>query len=143
MPLIIHPESSCDVCLEGLTYDDHRPPYAIPCGHVFCGACLYQIHPRICPLCREPYSLEPTRRLITGERPAENKMSTTNERTANEERPAVNDSAEDDELLRRLIVSWDMQEEQLSALLTQVDTWLQGRPQDTVSRFILLPFPMY
>ncbi|KAF9456313.1 hypothetical protein BDZ94DRAFT_1276011 [Collybia nuda] len=34
MPLIIHPESSCDVCLENLTYDDPTPPYAIPCGHI-------------------------------------------------------------------------------------------------------------
>lgn len=36
MPLIIHPSSCCDVCLEPLTYDEPRPPFAIPCGHIFC-----------------------------------------------------------------------------------------------------------
>jgi len=36
MGLIIHPSSCCDVCLEIFTYDEPKPPHAIPCGHIFC-----------------------------------------------------------------------------------------------------------
>lgn len=33
--LVVHPASTCDVCLEGYTNSENLP-YSIACGHVFC-----------------------------------------------------------------------------------------------------------
>jgi hypothetical protein len=35
MPLIIHPESTCDICKDEYT-SLRGPPHAIACGHCFC-----------------------------------------------------------------------------------------------------------
>ncbi|THH06145.1 hypothetical protein EW146_g9706 [Bondarzewia mesenterica] len=48
--LVIHPDSTCDVCLD--PYSPDKTPYAIHCGHIFCVACLQRTEPPICPLCR-------------------------------------------------------------------------------------------
>ncbi|KAF8066654.1 hypothetical protein FPV67DRAFT_1495829 [Lyophyllum atratum] len=108
MPLIIHPSSCCDVCLEPLTYDEPRPPFAIPCGHIFCIECLHQMHPSICPLCRKPFIPDRSKKLITGEGEPD------------EDRTAV-------ALLKKLVVSWDatgMPEAERVALVTEVERWL-------------------
>jgi hypothetical protein len=35
--LIVHPSSSCDVCLDAYDWDiPTQMPHAIPCGHIFC-----------------------------------------------------------------------------------------------------------
>ena len=36
--LVLHPNSRCDVCLEG--YHGPRDPIAISCGHIFCQWCV-------------------------------------------------------------------------------------------------------
>ncbi|KAF9458422.1 hypothetical protein BDZ94DRAFT_1270695 [Collybia nuda] len=118
--LIVDPKSSCDVCLIRLTYDGSAPPHTIPCGHIFCRACLHLIYPRKCPMCRELYSLENVKKLITGEK-----------LLAENERPADSESAENDNLLQRLVFSWDLQEEQLAALLTEIDTRLQNQSENS------------
>ncbi|GLB40949.1 hypothetical protein LshimejAT787_0901640 [Lyophyllum shimeji] len=105
MPLIIHPSSCCDVCLEPLTYDEPRPPFAIPCGHIFCRECLHMMHPSICPLCRKPFIPDRSKKLITGEG-----TESDADRTAAA-------------LLQRLVVSWDpgVPEEERVALVEEVD----------------------
>lgn len=109
MGLIIHPSSCCDVCLELLTYDEPKPPYAIPCGHIFCKDCLHTINPRICPLCRKAFLPERSKKLITGELPPQ--------------------EANEVELLKRLSISWDLPEEQLVAITTEVEAWLHGQEE--------------
>ncbi|KAF8347624.1 hypothetical protein F5887DRAFT_881870 [Amanita rubescens] len=47
--------STCDVCLEQYGAD-HKAPYSIYCGHVFCLDCINRISPPECPLCRMAYT---------------------------------------------------------------------------------------
>jgi hypothetical protein len=74
--LQIHPDSTCDVCLDHYSFTNNaKTPHAIPCGHIFCYEyvggnscltgtdcayflrCLSQLnHPPSCPLCRETFS---------------------------------------------------------------------------------------
>ncbi|QRV83819.1 Zinc finger, C3HC4 type (RING finger) protein [Ceratobasidium sp. AG-Ba] len=44
----------CSICFQ--EYDSERSPHTIPCGHVFCGECLYTSldYNEQCPLCRSP-----------------------------------------------------------------------------------------
>ncbi|EDR09929.1 uncharacterized protein LACBIDRAFT_293759 [Laccaria bicolor S238N-H82] len=45
--LIVHPSSSCDICLDAYDWDiPTQMPHAIPCGHIFC---------KTCPFCRKPF----------------------------------------------------------------------------------------
>jgi hypothetical protein len=80
--LIVHPNSSCDVCLEHYG-NGSKSPHSISCGHVFClrlvlhltrsvpllilpssfFSCLESITTGICPLCRDRYHPLDTRRL--------------------------------------------------------------------------------
>ncbi|CAK5274165.1 unnamed protein product [Mycena citricolor] len=54
--LSLGPGSACDVCLDSFTSGEGKSPSSIPCGHVFCVACLRQIAARpVCPLCRSPF----------------------------------------------------------------------------------------
>ncbi|KAI0343763.1 hypothetical protein BDW22DRAFT_1207096 [Trametopsis cervina] len=48
--IVLHPNSACDVCLEG--YGASNAPYAITCGHIFCLRCLRSLTKQSCPLCR-------------------------------------------------------------------------------------------
>lgn len=38
--LVVHPASTCDVCLDGYTADSENVPHSITCGHVFCLRCV-------------------------------------------------------------------------------------------------------
>jgi hypothetical protein len=73
--LQIHPDSTCDVCLDHYSFTNTaKTPHAIPCGHIFyyeyvagnscltgtdCTSfprCLAQLnHPPSCPLCRKTF----------------------------------------------------------------------------------------
>ncbi|TFK50337.1 hypothetical protein OE88DRAFT_240660 [Heliocybe sulcata] len=52
--LVVHPNSTCDVCLEGYT-SGSNVPHSISCGHVFCLRCLQSLTRLICPLCRTTF----------------------------------------------------------------------------------------
>ncbi|KIL65035.1 hypothetical protein M378DRAFT_77391 [Amanita muscaria Koide BX008] len=52
--LTLGANSTCDVCLEHFG-TDHKAPYSIHCGHVFCFDCIRRVSPPECPLCRTPY----------------------------------------------------------------------------------------
>ncbi|KIP03707.1 hypothetical protein PHLGIDRAFT_226823 [Phlebiopsis gigantea 11061_1 CR5-6] len=47
-------EDVCPICQEH--FGVGRQMWNIACGHVFCGECLFDIDPRVCPLCREGYA---------------------------------------------------------------------------------------
>ncbi|OBZ78379.1 hypothetical protein A0H81_01986 [Grifola frondosa] len=51
--LVLHPTSTCDVCLEG--YYGTNDPHAIVCGHIFCLRCLQSLTRQCCPLCRTSF----------------------------------------------------------------------------------------
>ncbi|KZT03702.1 uncharacterized protein LAESUDRAFT_761794 [Laetiporus sulphureus 93-53] len=59
--LVLHPSSTCDVCLE--TYNNERDPHSISCGHTFCLRCLHLLTRRCCPLCRRDFDPGEVRRL--------------------------------------------------------------------------------
>ncbi|KAF8578116.1 hypothetical protein K439DRAFT_1291484, partial [Ramaria rubella] len=52
--LIADPSSACDVCFE--RFSSSRECWCIPCGHVFCRACLSRLTQYTCPVCRTPLS---------------------------------------------------------------------------------------
>jgi hypothetical protein len=42
--LILHPSSSCDVCLEDYDLDDlAKSPHAVNCGHIFCESFVFAL----------------------------------------------------------------------------------------------------
>ncbi|KAL5532464.1 hypothetical protein ACEPAF_6034 [Sanghuangporus sanghuang] len=61
--LVVHPASTCDVCLESYDARPQNIPYSISCGHVFCLGCLKSLRQHICPLCRSPFEASELRRL--------------------------------------------------------------------------------
>jgi len=57
MPLILHLSSCCDICTEGYDFNDlSKSPHAIECGHIFCGTCIRDFIPKVCPFCRKPFA---------------------------------------------------------------------------------------
>ncbi|KAH8110192.1 hypothetical protein DFH11DRAFT_1514738 [Phellopilus nigrolimitatus] len=61
--LVVHPTSTCDVCLEGYSGGSENIPYSISCGHVFCLSCLRSLRHHNCPLCRSSFDASDVRRL--------------------------------------------------------------------------------
>ncbi|EIN05562.1 hypothetical protein PUNSTDRAFT_122413 [Punctularia strigosozonata HHB-11173 SS5] len=58
MPLVLHPESRCDICLDAYTSSTPENwPHAISCGHIFCKSCLRMVNPVACPLCRKRFDI--------------------------------------------------------------------------------------
>ncbi|KAH7890475.1 hypothetical protein F5I97DRAFT_35654 [Phlebopus sp. FC_14] len=60
--LIIGPNSTCDVCLEGYSSGSNIP-HSIACGHVFCHKCLEHLTQHKCPLCRTRFLPQDIRKL--------------------------------------------------------------------------------
>ncbi|KAF8915668.1 hypothetical protein CPB85DRAFT_397385 [Mucidula mucida] len=65
MPLILSPESTCDICSRQYA-DDIVVPHVVSCGHVFCKTCLTThfsqdnaANPQ-CPYCRKHFSIPDT-----------------------------------------------------------------------------------
>jgi hypothetical protein len=77
-------------------------------------SCLHTVNPRNCPLCRKTFIPERSKKLITGELPTP-------------------EGANEIGLLKKLALSWDLQEEQLVEVTTEVETWLHGREESPVS----------
>ncbi|KAF9001027.1 hypothetical protein BDZ89DRAFT_1147073 [Hymenopellis radicata] len=65
MPLVLSPESTCDICSSHYA-DDIVVPHVVSCGHVFCKTCLTThffkdnaANPQ-CPYCRKHFSIPDT-----------------------------------------------------------------------------------
>ncbi|PVG03950.1 hypothetical protein CPB86DRAFT_779037 [Serendipita vermifera] len=55
--LILSADSACDICLDPYVTDGAKAPSSLACGHSFCRSCLYTLGTRICPVCRQPFSV--------------------------------------------------------------------------------------
>ncbi|KZP34033.1 hypothetical protein FIBSPDRAFT_720330 [Athelia psychrophila] len=60
--LVVHANSTCDVCLESYSSGAHAP-HSITCGHVFCASCIESLSRPICPLCRTMFEESDVRKL--------------------------------------------------------------------------------
>lgn len=122
--LIVHPSSTCDVCLEPFAWQNQTAtPHAIPCGHIFCLQCLQSTHPSNCPLCRKAYIPERVKKLHVD--------------------PCTTETEDDNPVLqvngflRRLAhVSGDNTPEHLAVeVITEVNSWLAAHgPSEAVYR---------
>jgi hypothetical protein len=52
----------CEICNEDMCREGTYPA-ALPCGHVFCRACISRLAIKTCPECRRPFTDEQVRRL--------------------------------------------------------------------------------
>ncbi|KDQ53910.1 hypothetical protein JAAARDRAFT_136452 [Jaapia argillacea MUCL 33604] len=123
--LIIHPSSTCDVCLEGYN-SVNCVPHAVACGHIFCLRCLQSLTKLSCPLCRVKFEIPEVRRLHLD--PA----------IPLSPRTAVADLAKASPEVRRMqdaITRIVREGASLSDVKTTIDDihlWLKGQPQDQV-----------
>ncbi|KAF9447367.1 hypothetical protein P691DRAFT_125680 [Macrolepiota fuliginosa MF-IS2] len=109
--LVLHPTSRCDVCLEPYASDSSpQAPHAIPCGHIFCKVCLDTVEPANCPLCRKPFMPDRVKNLHV-------------------DRPESADENREPELLEKLVMAWDAEEQELLVLLTQIEEWLNSKDE--------------
>ncbi|KAG2126894.1 uncharacterized protein EDB93DRAFT_246243 [Suillus bovinus] len=134
MPLVAHPSSRCDVCLDpySTSSDLGTSPHAIECGHIFCLRCLHSLTTSICPLCREFFDLDRAKKLHVG-----NPSEQINAEQDNAEQGVVNDRA--DFLLHRMsVVSGEgVPEVDVVEVVSEVQEWLQSQPDDPNSHIPL------
>lgn len=150
--LIVHPSSTCDVCLDPFTWQTpSHTPHAIPCGHVFClryllrnihedsllteyVSCLQSTTPSSCPLCRKPFFQERIKKLhvdrFSGS-PTEGNVSAGGN---------VRFTTQEAELLHRLamVSGENAPDEDMDEVMSDVQRWLteghsREAPSDSVS----------
>ncbi|KAF9002574.1 hypothetical protein BDQ17DRAFT_534656 [Cyathus striatus] len=110
--LIVHPSSNCDICLDPYSWETpDQTPHAIACGHVFCKTCLGSVSPTNCPFCRGRF--DPTR---------VKKLHVHQCESAAEEE--IN-------LLKKLVVEFKSRDDDLVAITTEVDDWLETRDEES------------
>ncbi|KAI0685363.1 hypothetical protein BC835DRAFT_1290334 [Cytidiella melzeri] len=118
--LIVHPSSTCDVCLDPYTWATAaNTPHAIACGHVFCLQCLMSTHPSLCPLCRKAFAPERIKKLHI-------------------DRYTADGSAEPDETIQvngflqriALVSGVNTPEEDVADVVSEVSRWLSVRNQN-------------
>ncbi|OCH90199.1 hypothetical protein OBBRIDRAFT_618718 [Obba rivulosa] len=112
--LVIHPESTCDVCLERYDSTNHLP-HAITCGHVFCLGCLQLLEQHRCPLCRTAFEASEVRRLHVDGIPR-----------------SIVDGSQAQVFLRRIakVVHEGALASEVRTLIQEVRSWLQTQPSD-------------
>ncbi|KAJ7102117.1 hypothetical protein B0H15DRAFT_312598 [Mycena belliarum] len=108
MPLVVHPSSTCDVCLESYATENDAHPHAIPCGHIFCRVCLVTVEPTNCPLCRKAFNRERIKKLHV-------------------DRPELDMESD---LLQRVALNFDALPPTKAQLSIDLGAWLAGRPED-------------
>ncbi|KAJ6519639.1 hypothetical protein C8R45DRAFT_28983 [Mycena sanguinolenta] len=109
MPLVLHESSSCDVCLDGYSWQTpDNAPHAIPCGHIFCRSCLLSVEPPNCPLCRKAFYHDRVKKLHV--------------------EPPESDAGRD--LLHRLALAFDADTDDQTRISEDLNTWLEGRHED-------------
>ncbi|OSD08003.1 hypothetical protein PYCCODRAFT_376937 [Trametes coccinea BRFM310] len=122
MPLLVHPSSQCDVCLDPYSWttpDSDKAPHAIQCGHIFCLRCLITVGPRIvCPLCRKPYNKERIKRLVV------DKVDGDGSGPAGPVKVEI-------ELFRRIAALFidTPDNEDIRAVIEEVNNWVQAHPR--------------
>ncbi|KAL6303765.1 hypothetical protein BKA93DRAFT_734462 [Sparassis latifolia] len=121
--LLIHPASTCDICLE--PYDlASCSPYAVPCGHIFCLSCLDKLEPenrKRCPLCRTRFDV-PKKLRVDRFVPSDGQD------------PVL--EAQENELLQRVAFVFGeyTPEEEVNAVKAEVHEWLSQHPPTSRTR---------
>ncbi|TFK50339.1 hypothetical protein OE88DRAFT_1631317 [Heliocybe sulcata] len=129
--LIVHPLSRCDVCLDEYSFaTTQNTPHVIPCGHVFCKPCLGRLSQLMCPLCRKSFRLGEIARLVIDRVPPDESgiiPGTPRARFSQTEMEEI-------ELLQRLALASgeDTPEAELSEVIEEADSWLEGREPSSV-----------
>ncbi|TBU23937.1 hypothetical protein BD309DRAFT_860178 [Dichomitus squalens] len=122
--LVLHPNSRCDVCLEG--YYGPRDPIAITCGHILCQWCLQSLPKLQCPLCRHTYN------------PADARKLHVDKSAVPPCTPAISSHDLDTSQASRLqssitrVTLEGASRPELEELLQDCHDWLDGQPQDQV-----------
>ncbi|KAH9950758.1 hypothetical protein B0H21DRAFT_721515 [Amylocystis lapponica] len=114
--LIVHPSSTCDVCLDGYNWSTPaNSPHAIACGHVFCLGCLRSLSPSICPLCRKGFQPDRIKKLHIDRYTGDG--------------PDVIVDAEESELLQRVALFFgeNTPEEDVNSVMAEAREWLAMR----------------
>lgn len=155
--LVVHPNSTCDVCLDNYA-SGAQSPHAITCGHIFCGGhvpfilssslhlftervirCIDTLSKSkpICPLCRTRFESRDIRKLHIDRgqtpRPGAPLLS-----ISSPARPGV-DIIEYSHEARRFqnditrIVKEGAPASELRALIDQCHIWLKSQPHDQVT----------
>ncbi|KAK1229438.1 hypothetical protein PQX77_007486 [Marasmius sp. AFHP31] len=118
---IYHLSSACDVCLQPYREEEpaNKQPHVIPCCHIFCKECLEAILNT---------TTDDQRR---GRCPLFIKLYVTGIKKLHVDAPAVsNEEYANNGLLRMVLEAWDGGGDYLTALITQVDSFLQGEEEN-------------
>ncbi|KAF9002575.1 hypothetical protein BDQ17DRAFT_1357104 [Cyathus striatus] len=111
--LTLHSSSSCDICCESYNQDDGAPT-VLSCGHVMC---VFAIDPPLCPMCRETYNPALQHSYITSV-PVDDKSSSALVRKD------TSSDTEEDDFLRRIVLSWNKPSEEVEELVSEAEYWL-------------------
>ncbi|KAL6303766.1 hypothetical protein BKA93DRAFT_734429 [Sparassis latifolia] len=123
--LVLHPSSTCDVCLEG--YGGRSFPNVISCGHSFCLRCLQSLTRQCCPLCRKAFAVSDVRRLHVDRANSSSPLS-----------PDSLDVTEESSQCRRFqdritrIVFEGADNTDIDLFSKEADRWLRTQPSDEV-----------
>ncbi|KAF8547679.1 hypothetical protein OG21DRAFT_1490004 [Imleria badia] len=120
--LVVHPASLCDVCLDPyiISTEPANSPHAIACGHIFCLACLRNLSPSACPLCRKSFQPDRVKKLHVAGPP---ELDGATEATI---------EAEATQLLQRvaLVSGDDVPDVEIIEVVTEVEEWLSSNSAD-------------
>ncbi|OCH90200.1 hypothetical protein OBBRIDRAFT_618814 [Obba rivulosa] len=116
--LVVHPSSTCDVCLDPYSWaSPSNTPHAIACGHIFCLSCLLLLPEPRCPLCRKAFQEDRIKKLHV------------------DQCNALNDQAQnrDREFLYQVSLCFpeDTSDEQVNDVVSEVHQWLATRTDDS------------
>jgi len=123
--LVLHPKSSCDVCLECYVPGGgvHSPQLLATCGHTFCRGCVNQFKTGECPVCRTEFQEEDVRPLhIDG--------VDQNAGDENAEQDIVSEASMYQATISR-IVRQGAPSSTLKTFLEECRRWLKNQPADS------------
>jgi len=127
--LVVHPNSTCDVCLDNYASGAHSP-HSIPCGHVFCHGCLDSLPKLICPLCRTEFDARDIRKLhIDRAQTPRIGLVTSTEPTSDSEVESTQGARKYQSDITR-IVKHGAPASDLRALIDKCHIWLKTQPHE-------------
>jgi hypothetical protein len=156
--LVVHPNSTCDVCLENYS-SGAQSPHTITCGHVFCHgyvvyfvirhhplkrpppySCIDSLPKPICPLCRTRFESEDIRKLhIDRGQTPHIPLLPFDESSESDEDDEISQEARTYQTDITRIVKEGAPASELRALIDRCHIWLKSQPHNQVTMPIFLP----